>query len=96
MWCLYHKTATPNDADCRARPAKRPNIKDHSTQVCPPSVPGTCRSWGLPVQDDSDEKPCISSSVREVQTATDPAEAQVGEEKGTPPSGPVPTAAKEV
>ena len=60
IWCSYHKTTTHNDADCRATSANGLNGNAHFAQVRPPSVPGICSSWDLPVRDDSDEKPCIS------------------------------------
>ena len=41
-----------------------------------------CSSWGLPVLDDSDEKPCISFLAREVQPVAKLAKARVEEEKG--------------
>ena len=47
------------------------------------------------MRDDSDEKPCISFSTREVQSATKSAKAQVEEKKGARPFGPVSTAATE-
>ena len=83
MWYSYYKTTTHNDADCHARPAN--GLKDNAqvTQVCLPSVPGICSSWDFPVGDDSDEKPCISISAREVQPATEPTKAREEEEKGT-------------
>ena len=84
-----------SNGDCRARPENRLNGNAHFAQVRPPSVPGICRSWDLPVRNDSDEKPCISFSTREVQPATKPAKARVEEEKGIPPFGPVSTAATE-
>ena len=43
--------------------------------------------------DDSDEKPCISISAREVQPATEPTKAREEEENGTRPFGLVSTAA---
>ena len=66
MWCLYRKTATHGDADCRTRPANGLNGHAHFAQVRSPSVPGICSSWDLPVRDDSNEKPYISLSAREV------------------------------
>ena len=66
MWCSYHKTITHSDADCRARLANRLNSNTPFVQVRPPSVPGICSSCDLPERDDSDEKPCISFSAREV------------------------------
>ena len=95
MWCSYHKTTTHNDADCRATPANGLNGNDHFAQVHPPSVPGICSSWDLPVRDDSDEKPCISFLARDVQPAAKLAKARVEEEKGARPFGPVRTAATE-
>ena len=94
MWCSYHKTITHNDADCRARSASGLNSNAHFAQVRPPSVPGICSSWDLPVRDDSDEKPCISFLAREVQPGVKPAKARV-EEKGARPFGPVLIAATE-
>ena len=67
MWHPYYKTTTHSDADCRTRPTNRPSSNAHFAQVRPSSVPGICSLWDLPVQDDSDEKPCISFSAREVQ-----------------------------
>ena len=95
MWCSYHKTTTHNDADCRTTPANGLNGNAHFAQVRPPSVPGICSSWDLPVRDDSDEKPCISFLAREVQSAAKPAKARVEEETGARPLGPVATAARE-
>ena len=95
MWGSYHKTITHNDADCCTTPANGLNGNDHFAQVRPPSVPGICSSWDLPLRDDSDEKPCISFSVREVQHAAKPAKARVEEEKGAQPFGPVSRAATE-
>ena len=95
MRCSYHKTTTHNDADCRATPANGLNGNAHFTHVRPPSVPGICSSWGLPVRDYSEEKPCISFKAREVQPAAKPAKAPVEEEKGARPFGPVQTAATE-
>ena len=86
------KTTTHNDVDCPARPANGLNGNAHFAKVRPPSVPGICSSWDLPVRDDSDEKPCISFMAREVQPAAKPAKARV-EEKGARPSDPVSTAA---
>ena len=85
MWYSYYKTTTHNDADCHARPANGLNGNAHFTQVRLPSVPGMCSSWDFPVGDDSDEKPCISISAREVQPATEPTKAQEEEEKVTRP-----------
>ena len=82
MWYSYYKTTTHHDADCLARPANGLSGNVHFTQVRPPSVPGICRSWDFPVGDDSDEKPCISFSVREVQPATEPTKAGEGGEGG--------------
>ena len=65
MWYSYHKATTHNDADCRATLANGLNGNAHFAQVRPPSVPGICSSWDLPVRDDSDEKPCISFLARE-------------------------------
>ena len=45
------------------------------------------------MRDGSDEKPCISFSAREVQSATKPPKAGVEEEKGARPFGSAPTAA---
>ena len=95
MWCSYDKTTTHNDADCRATPANGLNGNAHFAQVRPPSVPGICSLWDLPVRDDSDEKPCISFLAREVQPAAKPAKARVEEEKRARPFGPVQTAATE-
>ena len=89
MWCSYHKTTTHNDADCRATLANGLNGNAHFAQVRPPSVPGICSSWDLPVRDNSDEKPCISFLEREVQPAAEPAKARVEEKKGARPFGPV-------
>ena len=94
-WCSYHETTTHNDADCRTTPANGLNGNAHFAQVRPPSVPGICGSWDLPVRDDSDEKPCISFLAKEVQPAVKPAKARVKEEKGARPFGPVSTAATE-
>ena len=66
MWCSFHKTTIHSDADYHAKSANRPNGTVHFAQVHPSSVPGICSLWNLPVQDDSDKKPCISFSVREV------------------------------
>ena len=93
MWCSYHKTTTHNEADCRATPVYGLNGNVHFAQVRPPSVPGVCSSWDLPVRNDSDQKPCILFLAREVQPAAKPAKARVEEEKG--PFGPVQTAATE-
>ena len=95
MLCSYHKTTTHNNADCRATPANGLNGNVHFAQVRPPSVPGICSSWDLPVRDDSDEKTCISFLAREVQPAAKPAKARVEEEMGARPFGPVQTAATE-
>ena len=95
MWCSYHKTTTHNDADCRATPANRCNGSAHFAQVRPPSVPGIYSSWDLPVQDYSDEKPCISFLAREVQPAAKPAKARLEEKKRGRPFGPVRTVATE-
>ena len=92
MWYSYYKTTTHNDADCHARPANGLNGNAHFTQVRLPSVPGICSSWDFPVGDDSDEKPCISISAREVQPATEPTKAREEEEKGARPFGLVSTA----
>ena len=94
MWYSYHKTTTHNDADCRATPANGLNGNAHFAQVRPPSVPGICSPWDLPMGDDSDEKPCILFLAREIKPAAKPAKAQV-EEKGARPFGPVSTAATE-
>ena len=95
MWCSYHKTTTHNDADCRATPANGLNGNAHFAQVRPPSVPGICSSWDLPVRDESDEKLCIPFLAREVQPAAEPAKARVEEEKRARPFGPVQKAATE-
>ena len=95
MWGSYHKTTTHGDANCHVRPASRLNGNAHFIQVRPPSVPGICSSWDLPVRDASDEKPCISLLAREVQPAAKPANARVEKEKGARPFGPVPTVATE-
>ena len=71
VWYSYYKTTTHNDAHCHARPANGLNGNAHFTRVRLPSVPGICSSWDFPVGDDSDEKPCISISAREVQPATE-------------------------
>ena len=81
MWCSCHKTTTHSNDDCRTRPINRLNGNTHFAQVRPPSVPGICSLWDLPVRDDFDEKLCILFSARKVQHTTKPAEAQV-EEKG--------------
>ena len=47
------------------------------------------------MRDDSDEKPCISFLVREVQSVVKPAKARVEEEKGARPLGPVQTTSTE-
>ena len=93
MWCSYHKTTAHNDADCRTRPANGLNDNAHFAQVRPPSVPGICSSWDLPVRDDSDEKPCISFLSREVQPTAKTAKAREEEKKGARPFDPVRTAA---
>ena len=93
MWCSYHNITTHNDADCCARPANGLNGNAHFAQVRPPSVPGICSLWDLPMRDDSNEKPCISFLEREVPPAAKPAKARVEEEKGTRPFGPVRAAA---
>ena len=85
----------PQRPDYRARPANKLNGNAHFAQVCPPSVPGICSSWDLPVRGDSDEKPSISFMAREVQPATKPAKVRVEEEKGARPFGLVLTAATE-
>ena len=94
MWCSHHKkppTTTPI-----AAPRRQTGSTATSTlQLRPPSVPGICSSWDLPVRDDSDEKPCISFLAREVPPAGEPAKARGGEEKGARPFGPVQTAAPE-
>ena len=95
IWCSYDNTTTHNDADYRAPPANGLNGNAHFAQARPPSVPGICSSWDLPVRDDSDEKPCISFLAREVQPAAKPAKARVEEEKLARPFGPVQTAATE-
>ena len=82
MWCSYHKTITHNDADCRATPVNVLNGNAHFPQVRPPSVPGICSSWDLPVRDDSDEKPYTSFLAREVKPAAKPAKARLKEENG--------------
>ena len=81
MWCSHHKTTTHNDADCRTSPANGLNGNAHFAQVRPPSIPGICGWWDLPVGDDSDEKPCISFLAREVQPAAKPAKARVEEKE---------------
>ena len=85
MWFLYHNITTHNDADCHTRPESRLNGNAHFAQVRQLSVPGICSSWDLPVRDNSEEKPCISFSAREVQPTTKPTKAQVEEEKGARP-----------
>ena len=95
MWYSCHNTTTHNDADCRARPANELNGYAHFAQVRPPSVPGICSSWDLPVRDDSDEKPCISFLAREVQPAAKPVKPRMEEETGARSFGPVRTAATE-
>ena len=94
MWCSYHKTTTHSDADCRTRPANRPNGNANFAQVHPPSVSRVCSSWDPSGRDDFDEKPCISLLARDVQPASKLSKARV-EEKGARPSGPVSTAAME-
>ena len=47
------------------------------------------------MRDDSDEKPCISFSVREIQPGTKSANARVEEELGVRPFDPAPTAMME-
>ena len=94
MWCSFHKTTTHNNANCRATPANGLDGNAHFAQVRPPSVPGICSSWVVPVRDDPDEKPCISFLARGVQPSAKPAKARV-EEKGARPCGPVLTAATE-
>ena len=47
------------------------------------------------MQDDFDEKPCISLSVREVQPATKSTEAKVEEENEARPFDPAPRSAME-
>ena len=86
IWCSYHKTTTHNDADCRATPVNGFSGNAHFAQVRPPSVPGICSLWDLPVRDDSDEKPCISLLASELQPAAKPAEARVKEEKREGPA----------
>ena len=72
MWCSYHKNTTHSDVDCRARPANTANANAHFAQVRPPSDIGIFSSWDLPVRDDSDKKPYISLSAREVQLQPSP------------------------
>ena len=95
MWYSYVETTTHSDADCRAWPENKLDGNAHFTQVRPPSVPGVCSSWDLPVRDNSDEKPCISFLARQVQAAAKPAKARVEGEKGALPFGPVSTATTE-
>ena len=95
IWCSYHKATTHSDANCRTRPAYRPNGNTHFAQVHPPSVPEICSSWDLPVRDVSDEKACILFLAIEVHPAATPAKAQVEEEKRARPFGAVRTAAME-
>ena len=95
MWCLYRKTTTHGDADCRTRPANVLTGNAQFAQVRSPSVPRICGSWNLPVREDSNEKPEISFLAREVQPATKPAKARVAEEKGARLFDPVRTAATE-
>ena len=75
MWCSYHKTTTHSYADCRPRLANDLNGNAHFAHVRPPSVPGICSSWDLPMRDDSDEKPCIPFFAKVVQLAVKPAKA---------------------
>ena len=46
IWCSYHKTTTHSDADCRTRPARRPNRNANFAQVRPPSVSRICSFVG--------------------------------------------------
>ena len=46
-WCSYHKTTTHSDADCRTRPANRPNGNAHFAQARPPSVSGVYKLGDL-------------------------------------------------
>ena len=66
MWCSYHRTTAHRDADRRTRPKNRLNGNAPFTQLRPPSVTEIYSSWDRPVKDDSDEKPRISFSAREV------------------------------
>ena len=75
---------TQSDADCRARPANGLNGNAHFAQVRPPSVPRICSWWDLSVRDESDEKPCILFSVREVQPAIKPPKARWEEDRAWP------------
>ena len=95
MWCSYHKSTTHNDADCGARPANGLNSNTHFSQVRPPSVPGICSSWDLPVRDDFGEEPCIYFSANEIQLATKPAQVRVEEENEARPFGSLLTAGTE-
>ena len=95
MWCSYHTTTIQSGANFRARPTNRSNSNAHFAQVRPVSVPGICSSWDLSVRDESDEKPYIPFSAREVQPATKPTEAQVKEEMGAWSFGSAPTVAME-
>ena len=95
--CGAYITRPPhNDADCRATPANGFTGNAHFAQVRPPSVPGICSSWDLPVKDDSTEKPYISFLANEVQPAAKPAKARVEGKKGARPFGSVSTAATEM
>ena len=88
--CHYYSTFGHYKNDCAEFKAQRQRPL-HS--VRPPRVPGICSSWDFPAGDDSDEKPCISISAREVQPATGLNKAREEEEKGTRPFGLVSTAA---
>ena len=95
MCCSYHKTTAHSDADCRTRPANRPNGNAHFAQVRPPRVSRICNSWDLPLRNESNEKPCISFFAREVQPAAKSAKVRVGEVKRSRLFGSVSTAARE-
>ena len=82
MWCSYHKTTTHNDADCRATPANGLNGNNHFAHVRPPSVPGICSSWGLPVRDDSTRSPASHSWRKRFSLRLSPPKLPWRREKG--------------
>ena len=84
--CCANTTRPPPTVKSIAAPGQQSGLT--VTPTLPKSVLRVfCGVWDLPVQNDSDEKPCTSFSAREVQPATKPSKAQVKEEKGTWPFG---------
>ena len=69
VWCLYHKTTSYNDADCRVRQHKAGG-NAHVATAQTQHVKEVCSAYDLPEEDDEPERPYISVTATKVQRKT--------------------------